>query len=333
MRWYPWLTIVYSQIVESYRTNTGHHFLVLHSKQDNGENLLIYALSRWLMCSKPIGIKSCSQCCNCRLMKSFSHPDYYLLTPDNDDAKSIGVEKIRSLVEKLYQYAYIAKLKIVYIENSEWLTQDASNALLKIFEEPPEEVYFFLGCKNSKRLLPTLLSRCLCWEIHPPKEEISLQWLFQQGVVNNTQALTALRLSDSSPLAAYHFLNSEYWKLRLKLCFELLKTVGKNDFLSILPFFERYFNEDERFIFWLCTFFIDAMKCHMGLYDFLVNIDQTNLVRIISVQYSLLALNHQLQQCLICLYYWKNITNVDKKSLLMYQLLNIEGNVMNFSCY
>ena len=40
------------------------------------------------------------------------------------------------------------------------MTTVAQNAFLKVLEEPPQDVSFILLCQNSRRLLPTILSRC-----------------------------------------------------------------------------------------------------------------------------------------------------------------------------
>ena len=56
------------------------------------------------------------------------------------------------------------------IDNIEFLNNNAINALLKILEEPSYNVYFIL-INNNKKVLPTLLSRCINFRISLTNKE------------------------------------------------------------------------------------------------------------------------------------------------------------------
>ena len=58
------------------------------------------------------------------------------------------------------------KNKIILIDNVEYLNQSSVNALLKIIEEPNEKIYFFLIHDSSKRIIATLNSRCIKFNLH-----------------------------------------------------------------------------------------------------------------------------------------------------------------------
>lgn len=49
--------------------------------------------------------------------------------------------------------------KVLIIENADKMQESVSNALLKILEEPPENVIFILTAKHQKAIMPTILSR------------------------------------------------------------------------------------------------------------------------------------------------------------------------------
>ena len=51
------------------------------------------------------------------------------------------------------------------INNIEFLNTNSINALLKILEEPPVNVYFILINNCNKKIIPTLLSRCINFKI------------------------------------------------------------------------------------------------------------------------------------------------------------------------
>ncbi|MCQ3944153.1 MAG: hypothetical protein DPW11_00010 [bacterium] len=77
------------------------------------------------------------------------------LTPN---PSSIGIAEIKSLVLDLALTS--ASPRLVWVEDAQALTPDASNALLKILEEPPDNTTLYLTCPSAGSLLPTLRSRC-----------------------------------------------------------------------------------------------------------------------------------------------------------------------------
>lgn len=73
--------------------------------------------------------------------------------------KSIGVEAVRMLKDDAYMLPTELEKKIYIIAGAERMTVQAQNALLKILEEPPASVVFFLLCESRNALLPTIRSR------------------------------------------------------------------------------------------------------------------------------------------------------------------------------
>ncbi len=74
-----------------------------------------------------------------------------------DDAT--GIDAMRDLKNFLWQKPNVSKKRIVIINNSENLTPEAQNAILKITEEPPESAILILIVNQLDNLLPPLLSR------------------------------------------------------------------------------------------------------------------------------------------------------------------------------
>lgn len=85
-------------------------------------------------------------------------PDIVTLAPESDK-KSIGINAIRSIKQDAYIIPGELEFKAYIIRYSDLMTVQAQNALLKLLEEPPANVYFFLLCENSSLLLPTVRSR------------------------------------------------------------------------------------------------------------------------------------------------------------------------------
>ena len=77
-----------------------------------------------------------------------------------DDKKFIDINQIRELITNLNKTSFNIKPRFILIDNIEFLNNNSINALLKILEEPSDNVYFIL-INNNKKVLPTLLSRCI----------------------------------------------------------------------------------------------------------------------------------------------------------------------------
>ena len=56
--------------------------------------------------------------------------------------------------------------RFILIDNIENLNKNSINALLKIIEEPNDNIFFILINNNEKNVLPTLKSRCLNFKIN-----------------------------------------------------------------------------------------------------------------------------------------------------------------------
>jgi len=89
-----------------------------------------------------------------------THPNFYLL--ENKPAEeNIKIENVRNLLNFLNKSHYYANIKIVLIDNAEYLNNNSSNALLKVLEEPNNNTFFFIIHNNKIKILETIKSRCV----------------------------------------------------------------------------------------------------------------------------------------------------------------------------
>lgn len=80
------------------------------------------------------------------------------------DKKNIDINQIRELILKLNKSSFNEKPRFVLIDNIEFLNVNSVNALLKILEEPSTNTHYIL-IHNNKKVLSTLLSRCVNFKI------------------------------------------------------------------------------------------------------------------------------------------------------------------------
>lgn len=97
----------------------------------------------------------CGTCASCMEVKNNSSMDVYEL----DAASNNSVENIRDILENI-QYKPIYNKKVFILDECHMLSNAASNALLKVLEEPPADVVFILCTTEAHKVLPTIISRC-----------------------------------------------------------------------------------------------------------------------------------------------------------------------------
>jgi DNA polymerase-3 subunit delta' len=104
-----------------------------------------------------------------KLILNKSNPNFISIDID-EDKKTIDINQIRNLILTLNKSSFNKKPRLVLIDNIELLNINSVNALLKILEEPNDNIYFIL-INNRKKILPTLRSRCLNYNIHLKSKE------------------------------------------------------------------------------------------------------------------------------------------------------------------
>ena len=100
-----------------------------------------------------------------KLVEAGSHPDMRWLErlpKEKGDglARDITIHQVRELGEFMGMTAALSPWRVAVIDSMDELNREASNALLKMLEEPPANTLFFLVSHAPGRLLPTIRSRC-----------------------------------------------------------------------------------------------------------------------------------------------------------------------------
>lgn len=135
------------------------HAIIIESKDKQKSLELAVFLSMYAVCASQS--RPCTHCAQCLRAKSRAHADIKYAYPEKK-SKSYSVEQIRAVIKEAYIKPNEANGKVYIFEDAEnRLTSISQNAFLKLFEEPPQNVYFILLCENSKKLLSTILSRAV----------------------------------------------------------------------------------------------------------------------------------------------------------------------------
>ena len=99
----------------------------------------------------------CNECDSCNSINNGASIDFIEI----DAASRRGIEDTKNLLETISYLPSSSKYKIYLIDEVHMLTPESFNALLKNLEEPPAHVIFMFATTEYKKILPTIISRCL----------------------------------------------------------------------------------------------------------------------------------------------------------------------------
>lgn len=192
---YPWQYSLFSQWMQA--GDSRHHALLFHGKAGIGKLDFARTMAAGLLCLQPQNGMACGECVSCHWLSEGAHPDFREITPEDDDSGSEGskkktrkrqqilIDQIRALHDYLALSTHrVDGIRVVLIHPLEAMNVAASNALLKLLEEPPQRTQFLLVSHQRQALLPTILSRCMQVEMPVPSMEQGLQWLQSQSVAH-----------------------------------------------------------------------------------------------------------------------------------------------------
>lgn len=104
------------------------------------------------------------RCGSCRRVFDHSHPDLLTLVPDG---VQIRIDQVRQALAFAAGRPYESALRVALIPRAELLGLEASNALLKVIEEPGPHMRWILTAAHPEVLLPTIRSRCVLVRVNP----------------------------------------------------------------------------------------------------------------------------------------------------------------------
>ena len=99
-----------------------------------------------------------------------THPNFFLLDTKKDE-ENIKIDNVRNILKFINKSTFNNNIKIVMIDNAEYLNINSSNALLKVLEEPIGNTFVLVIDNNTNKILNTIKSRCIQFKIFFNTEE------------------------------------------------------------------------------------------------------------------------------------------------------------------
>jgi DNA polymerase-3 subunit gamma/tau len=142
-------------IANAIQSNRVAHAYIFSGVRGVGKTTTARILAKALNCVKGPTIEPDGTCDACREIAAGTSLDVIEI----DAASNRGIDQIRELREMVRYAPASSRYKVVILDEAHQLTDEASNALLKTLEEPPERVVFILATTRAEDLVETIKSR------------------------------------------------------------------------------------------------------------------------------------------------------------------------------
>jgi len=144
-------------LTNALETGRVHHAFLFTGTRGVGKTTIARIFAKSLNCERGTGADPCGECETCLAIDAGRYIDLLEI----DAASNTGVDNVRELIENAQYMPSRGKYKVYLIDEVHMLSKQAFNALLKTLEEPPEHVKFLFATTDPEKLLVTVLSRCL----------------------------------------------------------------------------------------------------------------------------------------------------------------------------
>lgn len=225
------------QIKNLIATDRMPQVLLLQGPEGSGKLATARRLAQLLQCESPTPDgEPCGVCRSCRQHANFNHIDTFYVYPvvkgdrttvvsddfsdqwqaflkegglvndfevwssliDKKAIPQIYVYEAQSLIQKLSTTSHSSPYKIAIIWLPELMNESCANKLLKIVEEPYDDVRLIFVSNHPDEILPTLKSRCQSIEFAPLHEDVIARWLNENEGLSPEDATVMAHIADGN---------------------------------------------------------------------------------------------------------------------------------------
>ncbi len=286
-----WVTIGHHKAVVSLAramaTDSVAHSYLIVGPRGIGKMTLALDVARMVNCTGKS--PPCGACGQCRRITNELHADVQIIGLEQASegngrtSTAIGIQQIREAQREASLKPYEGRSRVFIIDGVELLTEEASNSLLKVLEEPPDQVMFVLLATDMDSVLTTIASRCRMLELRPLPasiivDELSKRFTADQELVNEVAQLSGGKLGWAiRVIEAPEVLESRSKQLDQVVAISQATLADRFDYAAALA--GQFARDREHVIqqlqLWL-QWWRDALIVREGVSDFVTNLSRAD---------------------------------------------------------
>ncbi|HEX3723384.1 MAG TPA: DNA polymerase III subunit delta' [Nitrolancea sp.] len=175
------------------------HAYIFFGPEGIGRRTLAQTFARALICQSPLDERPCGVCSACRRAARGIHPDVTTISleqqaaADSRESKNtrISIDTIRELRSNLSLRPLESDWRVAILEDVDFFSLPAYDALLKTLEEPPPFVVLLLIATEIDAVPETIRSRCRHVTLEPLSRAEVTEALLARGVDATKAAMLA----------------------------------------------------------------------------------------------------------------------------------------------
>ncbi|MFI5217940.1 MAG: ATP-binding protein [Bacteroidia bacterium] len=245
---------VKQRLIQAVQDNRIAHAQLFFGAEGSGSLALAIAFAQYLSCEDRNENDSCGKCSSCVKYNKLIHPDLHFSYPTapvkDRKAKSaeyagewreavlenpylslqdwyefigienkqgyMSVEESGEIIRHLTLKSYESKYRVMIIWMAEKMRTDASNKLLKIIEEPPDNTIFILVTENYEQIIQTILSRTQLVKVNRVSDKELSDAIKEKFSLSNQEAQRIVHLADGNYNAAQSLAKQESGSIEIE---------------------------------------------------------------------------------------------------------------------
>ena len=206
---------VYDLLKNSVKRDIFSLFYIFFGPDNVGKKRMALDFSNLLLCDSLIEEGPCNNCENCKKIISDNHFDIQIIDNNTpiDGSKDIKSDQIRiGHIHEIIRVAnlgpFMSKYKIFIIDKAERLNTEASNAFLKLLEEPPASSIFIFLVNDISLLYPTIISRAQRIGLSEASDQDMTKYLSENFSLDKSTENKIIQFSSGKIKLAESFANN-----------------------------------------------------------------------------------------------------------------------------
>ena len=251
--------------------NISHSYMFIGTK-GIGKEKFAKEFAKGILCLNDTN-KPYESCKSCVSFSDNNNPDFYEIGLA-DDENSIKIDTIRDMQKKIQELPIISNRKVYIIDDSEFMTKDAQNCLLKTLEEPPKFTTIILIVSNESKILNTIKSRCLKIYFKDINERELEEYIKQNLITDNFTTNMLKACQGSIGKATSIFENKDMYTI----LDEVFGNIEKYSLIDVIPKLEVLYKNKEHInemLEYINVIFIEKAKEDFKYIDFISCVEKT----------------------------------------------------------